>query len=144
MEARTNLLRGPADWNRKPEAGYLNPQGREVQQGQLQGKAYQTGATGPNPISNPRGKDEVARQLSRQDSDATAPKVSFKMTGKDKQPSPEQIRPMTPLSMSLNVSGLQKSSLTQQIPSLSLRSYYRDSKLFEVMQAGIMQVGMNR
>lgn len=141
MEGKANLLRGPADWNKKPEAGYLGTEGKAVNQGNANKGSLELGA-GRSTAFKPIVAE--AKQLKRQDSGSTAPKVGFKIASKTKPSSPEQLRPMTPLSASINMSGLQRSSLTQQIPSLTLRSYYRDSKLFEVMQAGVMQVGMNR
>jgi len=48
-------------------------------------------------------------------------------------------RPMTPFV-------LQKPTFdtTFQIPSMSMRDYYRDSKLFECITAGLLQVGKER
>jgi hypothetical protein len=52
-------------------------------------------------------------------------------------------RPMTPISLSGSGLNIGK-PLTQQLPCVGMRDYYRDNRLFEVLQNGILEVGKNR
>lgn len=145
MEGRPNLLKGTTDWNKKPEAGYLDMMGKEknINHFSAAGQGKETGKG--QPFSIPKTASGTENNFKRENSSGGLMKGKKEKQGGEKSKSPETIRPMTPLSgLSLGKSDLLRTSLTQQIPTLTLRSHYRDSKLFQVIQSGIMEVGMYR
>lgn len=165
--SKPNPMSRPADWNKKPEAGYLDtnlkdkPEKRPLMPTPDVPKG--TGAISKQSsfkISPQAPRPASGRVLSNQEGQKSPPKTEKKVTIEEKERPGTQnsanrftthlMRPLTANSLlprsSLNYSqsGSGLDFTIQNIPSLSIKEYYRDSKLFEVIQKGVFEIGKNR
>lgn len=143
MDAKPNVVKGTTDWNKKPDAGYLNTMGQPKRVDFVTSlSTKEINKAPPFSINKPPTHYETRIQPKAIDGPQLPfeKKKTIEMSGEDPK---EVIKEMAPLSLSQSGS-LMRNSFTHQIPSLTLRSYYKDSKLFEVMQAGILQVGLTK
>jgi hypothetical protein len=143
MDGRQNLVKGATEWNKKPDAGYLEMAGQPKKNELPFGTSGKdANKSPPFSISRPPPHSETKQPTLVED--------HHDLDQGKKQPPPtkdkpkETIKAMTPLASLNHSTDSLRNSFTHQIPSLTLKSYYKDSKLFEVMQAGILQVGLNR
>lgn len=143
MDGKPNLLKAPSDWNKKPDVGYIAHDSQPKKNDTALGVPAIDG-TKPPPFSISKTPSQSETKPQLKPSPPVDHDTDRKFGANTKDKPKEEIKPMTGLSSANHSLDMMKNSFTHQIPSLTLRSHYKDSKLFEVMQQGILQVGLNK